>query len=907
MTEAASTNRERATAEAVFDLVRRGRAAEAAARLREWPAPPAPAAWYRLAVAAVARPDGDAAEPLRQAAAAVAALPPGADHADALRALAGELLLAGRLDEAERSLAAASEEYSALGLAAAVASCRYNQGLVLKSRGHLTAALGMVEAARGPLARHAGPEDLARLDLNRASILTDLGRFEAARQAAQAAVAGFLAGDQPVDLARARWAAAAAAAGLRLHQDALEGFRQAAEALERCGRPDEAAAVRINMGDVYRACGDPALALEELACAEALLGDRQPVFSACLQLNRGAVLLDQGQPAEALAAFQSAGRLFTVQGCAIEAGETALWQARAALVLGDRPMADRLLDTARQTVSRQGLPHELAAVDLVRADVALGDGDLVLAEETYWSVLGLAAEPLADLRWRAWRGLMQVSAARGEAVAALDQGRQAVAALEQLAAGLRMDLLRLGFHDAEDHNRLYAEVLRLCAELGEAAVAFDLMQRAKAQSLAEAVSAAEPLAAVPDPQWLARDRELFGRVSELLREAEAVRERPEDYRDWVTQLGAARRELYELRLQATHEGWPSGPIGSEPPSLAAVQSRLAPGDVLLETFVCGDDVYLLAAGTEDVEYVGLPGRARLVDEVLNQLEAGVALLVGAPAHLIGRVAPSLQAAAEADCEALYDLLLEPVAAVTDGAERLLVAPHGRLWAVPWAALHDGLAALLERVPIGLVPSAATWWRLAERGRRDGCGGAVIAGDDSGLTAAAEELATIGRLLAAPVLRGEQAGREAVLAAVATARWVHFSGHAEFRPESPLFSALCLPGGERVTAADLYRRRLRADLVTLAACETGRSYGPGGADLMGLVGGFLHAGADCVVATLWSAPDSATARLMAEFYRHYATEPAAAGALAAAQLAVRQVQPHPLFWAGFAVVGQPWAS
>ena len=57
-----------------------------------------------------------------------------------------------------------------------------------------------------------------------------------------------------------------------------------------------------------------------------------------------------------------------------------------------------------------------------------------------------------------------------------------------------------------------------------------------------------------------------------------------------------------------------------------------------------------------------------------------------------------------------------------------------------------------------------------------------------------------------------------------------------------------------------------ELVTLAACETGRSYVASSDELIVIARGFLNAGAGALVTSLWRVIDDVTPRLMEYFYR-----------------------------------------
>jgi CHAT domain-containing protein len=81
--------------------------------------------------------------------------------------------------------------------------------------------------------------------------------------------------------------------------------------------------------------------------------------------------------------------------------------------------------------------------------------------------------------------------------------------------------------------------------------------------------------------------------------------------------------------------------------------------------------------------------------------------------------------------------------------------------------------------------------------------------------------------------------------------------------------------------------------------------PAGDDLVSLSGAFLAAGAASVLASLWEVDDLAATALMRRFYRHLATEPDRALALARTQrelLAAGGRIGSPRNWASFVLVG-----
>src|SRR4029077_6353868 len=99
--------------------------------------------------------------------------------------------------------------------------------------------------------------------------------------------------------------------------------------------------------------------------------------------------------------------------------------------------------------------------------------------------------------------------------------------------------------------------------------------------------------------------------------------------------------------------------------------------------------------------------------------------------------------------------------------------------------------------------------------------------------------------------------------------------------------------------EIYNLKLSADLVVFSACQTGLGQEIRGEGLVGLTRGFMYAGAQRVVASLWKVDDFATAQLMKQFYVGMLKDklpPAAA--LRAAQLEMMKDKrwSSPYYWA-----------
>jgi CHAT domain-containing protein len=171
--------------------------------------------------------------------------------------------------------------------------------------------------------------------------------------------------------------------------------------------------------------------------------------------------------------------------------------------------------------------------------------------------------------------------------------------------------------------------------------------------------------------------------------------------------------------------------------------------------------------------------------------------------------------------------------------------------------------------------------------------------------------------------GAQANEENVKAAerLSQYRFVHFSAHAIMNETAPRFSGLLLSPFTAtddaphttsyedglLTANEIFKLRLNAELVSLSACETGLGKEIKGEGLMGLMRAFICAGTPSVLVSLWKVDDEAAADQMVRFYQSLLKGRAQgrfnkAQALRQARLNTIRRGSVPYFWAPFVLVG-----
>jgi CHAT domain-containing protein len=142
--------------------------------------------------------------------------------------------------------------------------------------------------------------------------------------------------------------------------------------------------------------------------------------------------------------------------------------------------------------------------------------------------------------------------------------------------------------------------------------------------------------------------------------------------------------------------------------------------------------------------------------------------------------------------------------------------------------------------------------------------------------------------------------------------LHLATHGVLDEASPLYSHLVLSSAPdnaeddgRLEAWEIMRMKLTADVVVLAACDTGRGRIAPGEGVIGTMWALFAAGARSMVVSQFAVESKSATTMLVAFHRHLATgrESKAADLRAAAiELLHTSRYAHPYYWAGFIMVG-----
>ena len=282
---------------------------------------------------------------------------------------------------------------------------------------------------------------------------------------------------------------------------------------------------------------------------------------------------------------------------------------------------------------------------------------------------------------------------------------------------------------------------------------------------------------------------------------------------------------------------------------------------------------------------------------------------------------------------LYKLLIAPIADLLPPkeTERVIFIPQGSLFLVPFAALPDANGkALIAKHTLLIAPSIQTL-ALVQRNSsqtpiqspstlvvgnpimpkiRTQVGGNVET--LANLPGAEQEAKDIAKLLQTQAQTGKQAQKATILQQMPNAPLIHFATHGLLDD----FIGLGFPGAIALapdgngkendgllTTDEILAMQLKATLVVLSACDTGRGRLTGDG-VIGLSRAFISAGAPSVIVSLWAVPDAPTAALMTEFYNNWQIKKLdKAQALRQAMLAVMKNHPNARDWAAFTLIGE----
>lgn len=441
-------------------------------------------------------------------------------------------------------------------------------------------------------------------------------------------------------------------------------------------------------------------------------------------------------------------------------------------------------------------------------------------------------------------------------------------------------------------------------------------------------------------------------------------QRNELIRSWRQQLASLQRQydLHTTRFAASSPEF-SAMLGvNHTTSIAQLQGLLNPDAAFISYYVSSEEVFAFVITPNGVQVKNLPISVNALWQEITALRKPFQDFKD------GRI-DFLRLSFDAKLsQSLYRRLIAPLLPDLNGITNLVIVPDGALNYLPFEMLIAGREAagqsdilfgeyaqyrfMIEDFTISYLPSTALYPFLS-RGKSIEAQGALLAFGNpipseqltdpqsrsempqlavnappaglrlmamTPLPGASLEVQGISNFFDSKEvlgLTGDAASETLYKERAGRFRYIHFATHGYVDEQNPNFSALLLNPGSKeedgfLYTHEIYAHPLHAELVSLSACETGLGKLQQGEGLISFVQAFFAAGAQNVMASLWSVEES-TYPLMISFYKFLREGNGKAEALRRAKLEFIDKQSsykggatytnrHPFLWAPFVLYG-----
>jgi len=492
--------------------------------------------------------------------------------------------------------------------------------------------------------------------------------------------------------------------------------------------------------------------------------------------------------------------------------------------------------------------------------------------------------------------------ADGKQSEALRYYREALQRMDDLERAARLEEFRIDI--AGQSASLYGRAIELEAGQHHMEKAFNLSERARARTLLDQLGNARiDFGKNAPPTFAQRESKLRQENISLRRQLGQELAKPgpevnlERTQSLQARLVAVQKEYEDAvrQLKLSNPEYASF-LSIAPLTLREAQQQLDP-DVTLLSYFTTPNLTLAFVLTRDSFHT--------------------AMLPVTSLHLSRAITTFLDFAGERDdspaLEFLYKSLIKPIKGQLK-TTKLIVVPHGILHDLRFAALKpDGKSYLNDRYALAYLPSVSILPYVRSRIKPE-CGPTLVLANDQEegvpqLSHAYEEARRVASLRGVQPLLGADANASTLRARAGDSAIVHLTAHFDLDRNNPQSTRILLgqdqDSNEPSDLSYVASLNLRkTNLVVLSGCQTQVGKLSRGDDVIGLTLAFIYAGAASVVASLWSVDDDTTQTLMIAFYTHLNQGFNKAEALRAAQADLRRQYPHPYYWAGFVLTGDP---
>ena len=321
---------------------------------------------------------------------------------------------------------------------------------------------------------------------------------------------------------------------------------------------------------------------------------------------------------------------------------------------------------------------------------------------------------------------------------------------------------------------------------------------------------------------------------------------------------------------------------------------------------------LLALLKSSLEKIGAEDTKRCEDRTFDEIDNDSSFSIKVRGEGVGKPpSPPL----DNPFKPFYDAVIDPILDMLEPQDdELVIVPDGALCLTPWSAVF-------ESIRIRIVPSLTSYQLILSvpEGHHKKKGALLVGNpclkelkkplDD--LPCAQEEVEMIASVLKTTPLTGIHATKAEVLKRMSSVGLIHIAAHGNERTGEIALSPN--PGWSSkfpqrkdyiLKMSDVHAANLRARLVVLSCCHSGRGRVLKGEGVVGIARAFLAAGARSVLVTLWAIDDEATMVFMKSFYQQLKEGKTASAAVQQSMKFLRESEQfyEMKYWAPFQLIG-----
>lgn len=730
---------------------------------------------------------------------------------------------------------------------------------------------------------------------------------------------------------------------------ALENYENSLKIAQELNSPSDQADCAIAIGAVFIEVGQYDKALSYLTGALALYDkQRDAVGSARTLLNMGVVYRRRGFLTGNKEDLKKA--LSFYEKCLNIAQSHKSYQDQILIMnnvgsvyydLADYSEAMRYFQGA---LEKAKLAKTKEMISMVSNNIGIVQATLGNYEEStkyYQQAIDLALEfEGGQILWEAYLEMANAYKKEGKFLIALENYQNSISVIEDIRSKIGLEDEKASFLGTDKHIEPYQQIIDLFITMdrtspgkGYKEQAFNYLERAKARAFLDSLEVADiEISQRVDFKLLNREKEISGELSKLY---SALAASPDARKSGIPQKIQNLEMEYESLKREIRLKNPAYADLRFPEIVTLEETRRKILDS--RTAVCAysigkDRSYVFVITKNDLEVGVLPPRKELQAKITDYLK----IITDKdsrdfrPGRELGRT--------------LIPSALGP------RVTRLIIIPDDWLNFLPFEALPLSSASpqfMVQKYRISYAPSLSSFLELLRRQKSRGSktdldllaigspsssrqgfnplnlesltpGPGKKAADSSaqpGLKFSRQEIRSIGSLFKPRKVwtaSGDQATEEAIRSLPLTEfKILHFATHAFIDDKNPNRSYLLLSPSKSaeedgfLQGREIYNLRINADLVTLAACQTGLGQLIRGEGIEGLSRAFFYAGASAVMMSLWAVDDQASSQLMERFYTHLRDAESITQALQETKQEMIQsgTLAHPFYWAGYVLSGQ----